>query len=545
MSLFGVLNTGRTGIFVSQHGLATTGNNIANVNTPGYSRQRLMQAARTTGGVQSLGVERLGDVFFAARLRESNTRMGGLQTLSLNLQQLETALGDTDGSGFSKATEQFFAALQDLSVTPGGPAEREAVRSRGSQLVASLRGLGGQIREQRQQLDAQLRQQVEQINTLARNLADVNRRLDDAGPGADEARNALLDQRDQIVNQLSNFLPVRTLEDAGGKLTVFVGDEVLVEGLATRALQLTPNPANDGLHDLAVIDAAGNVRAMRKAPTEGSLGALLRARDEFAGKALADVERLAGRLIQSFNAIHRQGVGLDGGGGRDFFAGLDVTAAPDGRNRGGVGVAATAISDADLLTFDDYEIRFTSADAYEVVNTRTNAVVTSGPYVAGGTIQFDGMSVELNGPAGPQAGDVIHVDSYRGTSRRMALAPEVAASLEAIAAGGTDAAGDNTQALLLAALRDQLTMGSPPTQTFDGYFGAIRLQVALATESSLGGVEDEAVTQQQLVTLQQSVAGVSLDEEATNIIQYQRAFEASSRVIRIADELIETVLQIV
>ncbi|HOR29571.1 MAG TPA: flagellar basal body rod C-terminal domain-containing protein, partial [Candidatus Sumerlaeota bacterium] len=105
--------------------------------------------------------------------------------------------------------------------------------------------------------------------------------------------------------------------------------------------------------------------------------------------------------------------------------------------------------------------------------------------------------------------------------------------------------GDNTQALLLAALRDQLTMGSPPTQTFDGYFGAIRLQVALATESSLGGVEDEAVTQQQLVTLQQSVAGVSLDEEATNIIQYQRAFEASSRVIRIADELIETVLQIV
>ncbi len=549
-NIFGILNTGRQAIHVQRSGMSVTGTNIANVNTPGYTRQRAVIEPLTGGGVGLVGVERLRDEFLTARMLLSNGRLGERLARVGALQQLESAFEESDQAGLSRSLQDFFGALQNLSIKPEGTSEREAFLARARQMISGLDGLSGQIDQIRGQLDQQVRQQVERANTITREIAAINQQLGGNGGRIETSQtpglNQLQDQRDKLIQELSIIVPVRVLTDEHGSVTVMTGSTSLVEGQRVQPLELVPDPASDGMLRV-VVQELGRPRDMAASLNEGSLGALLRARDHEAREMKGQVDRLAAGLARDFNLVHRAGTGLDGVSGRDLFSGLQASATAAFGNRGDAGVTSAAIVDPSALNWDDYEIRFTGPSSYDIYNASTRTTVSTGnAWTSGVPIVLAGMSVVLEqGAAAPAAGDAFHVNGYAGMSQRIALDPAVASNPRALAAGQSGAAGDNRNALALLSLRDRPTMGTPPSQTFEGFFTNARVSLATRAEAAGSALHSEDVAQQQLAAMHESVSGVSLDEEATNIIQYQRSFEAASRLVRVTDEMLQTVLNMI
>ena len=551
MSFNSILNTGRQGLYASQSGLTIAGQNIANVNTPGYTRQRLVQASQATGGVTVLGTERLGNSFYSARLMGSTAQLGSSQTQSTNLQQIESILGSTADTGLSASITQFFDALQDLSGNPGGTNERNILSQRSQSMMANFAATGSQLRDLRTQLDGEIRGQVDRVNQLTSELTDLNRQLTGvstmtldsiSNPGV----NNLQDRRDQVISELSTYLNISTVQSDNSSFLLYAGGKLLVEGTNSYKLQAIADPSNDGLAQI-VIDAPGQPSLVTNGNYPGgTLGGLLQSRDVHAGTALDEIDRLAAGLVLSLNSVHSQGVGLLDGVSRDLFAGLQITSNGSSRNTGTASVTGNTVLDPTQLSLDDFQIRFTSTTSYQVINTTTGATVATAPYTTGGSIDFAGMRVNISGA--PAAGDTFSVNVYSGSATSMSLtgdiqnnAAHIAAGF-ALGAGQPSAAGDNRNLLSLLDLRGagQATLGG---ETFEGYLSATRLRVATAAGQMSSQAEQDGVSQNQVQGMLDSASAVSLDEEAVGILQYQRAFEASSRVISSADELMQTLLQ--
>lgn len=544
-NIFGLTNIGRLGLQANQTALNVTGSNIANVNTPGYSRREAVFGALRDGGVRVLSVNRLGDRFVDAQLRDSNARLGSSQTRSQNLQSLELALQEGDNSGVSKSFQDFFASLQDLTVKPSGTAERQAVRGQAQALLATLRATATQVADLRQQNDEQVRQSIDRVNSITSQLAQINQRLTSAGP-SDADLNDLKDQQDKLTNELSSIIPINVLTDDRGLATVIgQGGLTLVEGTNSQKLSAVPDPSDHSYAHVGIVGVGGSTTIIEDRLTQGSLGALVRTRDQDELTTLNQIDRTTAELVRSFNAQHRQGTGLDGVTGRDFFTGLGVTAHTGVGNTGGATIGSGAITDESQLTFHDYEIRFTGAGTYDVVDATSGTTLSAGnAYTSGSAISFAGISVAIaDGAAGPAKGDVFRVNSYADTTQRAGISAAVTASTDAIAAGTTSAPGDNQNALALAAIQNANLFNG--NQTIEGYYNNARTTVAQAVNTAFGQAEGEQISQSQIQQLSDGQRAVSIDDEATNLIQFQRAFEASSRIITTTDSLLQTIINMV
>lgn len=547
-SIFGILNTGRQALNVQQNGLATAGNNISNAGTEGYSRQRTVLETLSYGGVAVAGVQRMRDEFVTARLLASNSKLGSSSTQSTALQQLETAIGESDDSGLTLSLQNFFDALQDLSASPDGTSERESFLARATQLLASFDGVSEQVNDLRGQLDSQVKQQVGQVNTLTARIAELNGKIGaqdqtiqtDAGAGL----NSLLDQRDKLIDELSSIVPVRVVANSNGVSTLFCGSIPLVEGLRVTKLELNPDASNNGYSDI-VVDDIGGKRSIVGDLSEGSLGALVGVRDGQSRDVIDQTDRLAATLARDFNLVHRSGHGLDGQTNSNLFTGLAATATFSSLNRGTLTGVSGQILDESALTFDNYEVRFTSGSKYDVIDSTTGESVSTGnSWTSGGNIDIGGMRLTLSGGI-PAAGDTFDINAYDGMSGRIGLVSAVENDPRALAAGMSSASGDNENVLKMIALGSGNTMGNPASQTYGVFYNNMRVSLGTQVNIAKSGEQQESITRQQLQSLSESVSGVSLDEEATNIIQFQRAYEAASKIISVTDEMLQTVLGLI
>lgn len=548
-SIFGILNTGRQALNVQQNALATTSNNISNSGTDGYTRQRTVLETLSYGGVTVAGVQRMRDEFVTARLLSSNGNLGSSSTQSTALQQLETAVGESDDSGLTLALQNFFDALQDLSASPDGTSERESFLARATQLIASFDNVSGQVSDLRDQLDSQVKQQVAQVNTLTAQIAELNGKIgaQDQTLETDSSTglNSLLDQRDKLIDELSSIIPVRVVANSNGVSTLFCGSLALVEGASVTKLQLSPDASNNGYSDVVVDDIGGQRSIADDLSAGGSLGALIGVRDGEALDVINQVDQLAATLARDFNLVHSSGCGLDGQTGNDLFTGLSATATFSSFNRGTLTGVSGQILDPSALTFDNYRVSFTSASQYDVVDTTTGQTVSTGnAWSAGDTIDVGGMRLTLSGGT-PATGDTFDINAYSGMSGRIDLNATVENDSRALAAGLSSAAGDNENILAMIALGSGDTMGNPPAQTYAEFYSNMRVSLGTQVNIAKSSQEQEEITQQQLESLSESTSGVSLDEEATNIIQFQRAYQAASKVISVTDEMLQTVLGLI
>lgn len=478
--IFGALDIARKGMNVSQAGIRQTGHNIANVNTPGYSRQRLLQSAdapvRTTTGLEGMGVrvfgtERITDPFIQRQLIRQTGSAAASSAQADVLSQVEAVLNEQDSDGITAQLSQFYDSLDDLatSASPGAPAERAALVSSAQAVVDVLHSSDDRLRELMTSTNNGIGDLLPQANLLLEDIAELNVAITRSEVASGTPANDLHDQRDLKVRELAGLMDIHTYSDEKGSLSITLTNGVaLVEGERARTLVAAPDAANPfgatftriQVHDLS------NVTDVTNEIAGGEIGGRLRARDTILPGAIRSLDTIAYNLAESVNAVHQGGRGLNNAVG-DFFT------AP----------------------------------------------------------------VQLEDSA-----------------KNLSLDAAIVANPDAIAAGLTDGPSDNRNALSLAALRDTKlplflpgdgAIPSGPTRSILEHSVAITVDVGQQTRSMASTVDQQDRIIESLENRREEVSGVSIDEEVTNLVRLQAAFQANARVISVVQNLLDDLVNVI
>ncbi len=326
--LFGVLATGTSALLAQQRAINVTGNNIANVNTPGYSRQRIaletsLPVATAAGmmsfGVVTRGIERLYDRFLGVQIRDAASKSGRWEAQQAALERVESLLDENGGWGLAAALADFFGAWHDLALKPTGEVERTVAAAAAGRLAESVRSRAEALEGLRRELDADLERGVEQVNRLALQVAELNEKIARAELGG-EAANDYRDRRDVVLQELAGWIDIRSFEAADGQVSVSVaGGRPLVESGNTWALRVEPGA--DGHGRLLWPDLDGGVTDITGAGLGGRIGGTLAVRDDRLVAYGERLDELAGGLLEAVNAVHAAGYGMDGTTGTALFTG--------------------------------------------------------------------------------------------------------------------------------------------------------------------------------------------------------------------------------
>ncbi len=538
-----LFNIARSGIQAHQQGLATTSHNIANINTKGYSRQEVvLEPKRPVEGVIGSGVEvgqirRTVDSFIENQITSVTQDLGYLDSRHNFLIQADGIFTDTDNAGLGFGLTEFFNAVRDVATNPESAIQRTVLLGKSDSLTDQFLTTAQGLHQIRLDANGEISRHVETINGLAVKVASLNDQIFKAESSGREAPD-LRDQRGVLVNEMAELVDFEqvTLRDGIG---LVVGGQLLVAGNHANALSTAPDSDNPPLVNVAFVRSDGNLLSITDKIHGGKIGGLLTLRDTDIPAFQDRLDRLAAQLINEFNQQHQAGYGLDGTTGNLFFSALtpDAPLARD-TNTGTAQGTSVAIADPTLLTLDNYEVRFTGAAAYSIVDTTTGSTVTSGAYTSGATINFDGLDVVITGAVA--AGDIFTLSAHKGAAQRFGSA---VSNTDKIAAASTAATipGGNQNALALVNLHTarQSELGNI---TLNDYHTITIGDVGIATRESELAFHSKELEVEQVNRLRESVSGVSLDEELTNLLSFQRSFEASARMITVADELLRTIL---
>ncbi len=334
MSISSLLFTARDALTSSQMAIDITGGNIANVNTPGYSRQRT--DLKAVGGVNVSGtsaqigvavsrIERIYDRFIESQIIDQQQNTGYSDTLLQGLQNIEVMIDDTQGGGISEQLSKFWSSWEDLSKNPGGIVERSALVSTAENLTASLASYKRNLDTIRTDMSRSIEDTVTQINGKVNELKDLNTRIiETAGDKGD--KNDLLDKRTQALKELAALINITQFENANGTVNVYLSNgEPLLQGTKQQTLSVRTNA--DGGSDIYASSLTGET--VNRAVSRGKLGALIELQRSIIPEYQNDIETFTQSLADRVNELHRDGFDAYNNTGIDFFE------IPDGSNGAG------------------------------------------------------------------------------------------------------------------------------------------------------------------------------------------------------------------
>lgn len=417
------LNIGANALTANMSALQVIGHNIANVNTEGYSRQIVQPEI---AGYQKLGglfygkgvtiesVERAHDEFLTKEARQTASIAAADATRLTQMQRLES-LFPIGEDGLGSAINDMLNAWQDVSSSPSDLSARVVAISRGEDLAARFRDTAAQM----DSLSSSSRQQavstVENINRLTSQIAELNQRILET-QGSAGTPNDLLDQRDQLLKDLSQHVQISTVQADDGMINVFVGgSQPLVLGRMTNTLEVTRDDMDASISHIT-FNQSGYSIDVKDSSLGGELGGLM----VFLNNDLRDISNELGRMAlaisEAMNAQHQLGVDLQGNPGSDFFvAPTEATGYPSSANTGD-GVVTADVVDATALKASDYLVTY---DGSGVTIRRMSDNTTSS--FAGLPAEFDGLNFDL--PSGtPNAGDTFLIRPYESVARNLQVA---------------------------------------------------------------------------------------------------------------------------
>lgn len=435
-----LLGTGISGLLASRVALDTTGHNIANLNTEGYSRQTAEFAARAPQqvgnyfvgqGVDVVGVQRAYSQYLTASLWSNTSSQQRASTFSDLTGSLNDLLGGSNN--LQTSLDAFYGAVQDASNDPTSTPTRQALLGKAQSLASTFNSLAQQLDQQSKQVNGRIADTVNDINGLAGNIASLNKQIE-REVSAGHAPSDLLDKRDQLIKQLSSDVQVTTSVQ-GNSINVFAGNgQTLVSGGKSYALSATANP-----YDATRTEIYSSSGSMISGQLQGgSLGALLDYRGSVLEPAQNQLGRTATAFATAFNAQHRQGMDLNGQLGSDVFALPPPRALPATSNAGSADIAVQ-VGDVSALTASDYTLRY-DGSAWSMTTTGGKAVALSGSGTAADPFVADGLSFTVAGTAA--AGDSFQIRPTRDTAGGLALQIDdptelaLAAPVKASAASG-------------------------------------------------------------------------------------------------------------
>jgi len=329
-NIYGLLSVGQTALMTQQKAIDITSNNISNVNTPGYSRQRLNmeqnEPIRYDGGQLSTGVranrkiQRIYDRFINAQINGENEELGRWQAQKEILEKAELMFDDASGYGLSSAMSQFWASWQNLTSNPSGRVERVTLLADSQNLADTFNKLNYDLTELRKDADLSVTNAVDQINPITSQIAELNLKIEEAEAGGHNA-NEYRDKRDLLTKELSNLIDVQSFEDGDGYMHIYTANG---KTLVDRNFSWDLTTANNGSGFAGVywVNSQGVQEDISASITGGKLKGWLEARDTLVPDYQNRLDALSAEIINQVNTQHRSGFSLDGATtNQDFFSG--------------------------------------------------------------------------------------------------------------------------------------------------------------------------------------------------------------------------------
>ncbi len=319
--LNGLINTVRGALSAQSFGLSVTGQNIANAATPGYVRREAVLQTRavgdqTYGTVEALGLRRATDVYTSRRYYESISLGAAASEHHEKLQQIEALFNDFQGAGLGSSLDALFGAFSSLSANPADPATRAAVLERAETFAVRSNDIANALTTQRDDLLHEARETVKSVNTLAEDLARIERQIALAKGGGSDASD-LLEEREALLRKLGELVDVRVIEDGAGGIVVQAASSTLVEG--GRANGLGVDLAPDGTMRVFATPNSGPPTEVTRFLSGGKLAALRETRDVDLFETQSALDQFVFDVGSAINAQHAAGFGLDGVSGRNLF----------------------------------------------------------------------------------------------------------------------------------------------------------------------------------------------------------------------------------
>ncbi|WP_250459721.1 flagellar hook-associated protein FlgK [Microbulbifer litoralis] len=536
MSIFSI---GLSGLNAAQNALNTTSNNISNVYTDGYNRELTLLGERNaSGGVQVEDIQRQYDYYVADQLNAANSKTAALDAYQTQVAQIDDLLANSE-SGLAPLMQDFFSALEDLTGAPADSAARQGVIGAADTLSAQFRAFDGYLQDMRDGVNGQIGDEIAQINNSADQIANLNREIALAKAKTGEAPNSLLNQRDQLVAELSERIDVELTIQESGTYNLSIGNgQPIVAGTRSFGLEAIASSADPSRTVVGYRDSAGNLVELEEENLGGgSLGGLLTFRRETLDKTQNQIGQLAVSFAAAINEQHSAGFDLDGNAGGDLLSVGEPRAFSNDGNSGGASISAE-FGDIDQLTAADYQLRATDAAAgeFEITRLDSGESVTA-TLDANGQLSFGGVVVTIADAGTLADGDTFQVQPARGAAGAM---ENLIRDTGAIAAGAGGGSGDNENALALQELQDKLLVGG--SATFSGAYAAMVSDVGSRANIVQVNLEAQQGLSEQLSAVQQSESGVNLDEEAANLIRYQQYYQANAKVIETAATIMDSIL---
>ncbi len=373
-----LISIGLSGLSASQTALATTGNNIANVDTAGYSRQSVVQQSAPAefigvgyvgNGTTVADVRRIYSEYLNTQLRTSTGLDAEAQTYLTQINQTDALLADST-TGISSVLSSFFEALQTAAENPTDASARALLLTNASGLAERFSSVYSQLADQNTYINSQLSSMAEQVNQLASSIANYNQAIVQASASG-ATPNDLLDARDQALVDLSELIGVTVVME-GNNANVFIGSgQPLVMGNTASTLTAEPSTTDPTRLNLMLTSGYSSVD-VTSVVSGGSISGLVRYREEVLDPTLNELGRLALVIADQVNSQLGQGIDLNGDFGTSLFSDINSALAASQRslaqagNSAGSGNLSVYIEDSSKLSTSDYEVTFSSATGYSV-----------------------------------------------------------------------------------------------------------------------------------------------------------------------------------
>ncbi|MEW7984256.1 MAG: flagellar hook-associated protein FlgK [Candidatus Thiodiazotropha sp.] len=407
-----ILSIGVSGLIANRHALDTAGHNISNVNTEGYSRQRidfntrepfLSPAGFLGTGVESSEIQRQYDTFVAGQMRTSLTVSSELRAYYEGAQRLDDLVADPD-AGIQPTIQNFFDSLQGLADDPTSIPARQLVLTEAESMADRFHYFNQQFDDTRTRMNGQIGFNVGEINRLAQNIADINA---DIKLAYGSTPNDLLDKRDQLVNELSEQVDIQVLQQTDGAYNVFIGrGQPLV--MDTTAATLGTQPSGlDPSHLEITFNYSFGTQIITDQISGGTIGGLLRFRNEILDPTQDRVGLVAIGIADQLNTQHQMGLDLDGLVGGALFSSSSVQVLPQPGNGSSITVD---YDDVGNLTGNSYELTYDGADFI-----LQDLVAGTTQTLAAGSNIVDGLDININA-AGAITGDTFLIQPTRSAS---------------------------------------------------------------------------------------------------------------------------------
>ena len=419
-----LLATGSSALIAFQRALSTVGHNVANINTPGYSRQRVEFEARDAtyfgygyqgNGVQIVDVRRMADSLATSRLLDSGGELARLQQLSTLSSRLDQLFSEK-ATGISAPWSSFFDSVNALSSNAAGSADRESVLAQANALVTRFRQIDQHLDGLDTEVNAGLTAATGEVNRLAKEIAQLNGQIG----GSSSPSGDLLDRRDQLISELVAFTGGNAATQDGGLVNVFsAGGQPLVVGATASTLVTVPDPYRPERLQVA-LETNGQRVTLDKRALGGQIGGLVEFRTTVLDPAMAELGRIATSLAQTFNEGHRAGMDQYGQMGADFFT-LPAPRLSSNANNTGNASLTTSVGSVGGLNAQNVLLRFDGA-AWVATHPDTGASIPmTGTGTAADPLVVNGIEVVLASGT-PAANDRFLLQPTAGAAGNLGVA---------------------------------------------------------------------------------------------------------------------------